>query len=109
MSIIKRGIILDLTAKRQGVKLQAADVKNPFSKGFLFLVRGWSAFKAVFADPEAWDVTSKMTEEYDLAKNKRDKIYMSFGNNGNEAQSKWMRPLKVAFPLKKVYDTIWSF
>jgi len=42
----------------------------------------------VFADPEAWDVTSKMTEEYDLAKNKRDKIYMSFGNNGNEAQSK---------------------
>lgn len=42
----------------------------------------------MFADLEARDVTSKTTEEYDLAKNERDKIYVSFGNNGNEAQSK---------------------
>lgn len=42
----------------------------------------------MFADLEAWDVMSKMTEEYDLAKNERDKIYMSFGNNRSEASSK---------------------
>lgn len=58
--------------------------KSPFLKFFLFfLVWGWSAFKAVFADLEARDVMSEMTE-YDLAKSETAKIYMSFGNNGNE-------------------------
>lgn len=37
----------------------------------------------MFADLEARDVMSEMTE-YDLAKSETAKIYMSFGNNGNE-------------------------